>query len=235
MRIVIITPLEKHHEYIISEIYKIYKNIIVIKDDKKIKSIFNTKYKNIKVQKNYENKIWFKKKFIFPKEIKIIKINDANKNKNINKIYDLKPTLLITSGANKLTKNFIYKFQKIKIVNLHGGDPDYYRGLDSLLWAIYHNEFHNLKVAIHFVDQKLDCGKIIAIEKIKLFKGMKLYQLRRSNVELTKKILLSFLSKFLNKKKILTKKNKQGKYYSFMPSVLKDIVEKKFNNFTKKL
>ena len=83
MKIVIITPLEKHHEYIISEIYKIYKNIIVIKDDKKIKSIFNTKYRNIKLQKNYENKIWFKKKFIFPKEIKIIKINDANKNKNI--------------------------------------------------------------------------------------------------------------------------------------------------------
>ena len=47
MKIVIITPLEKHHEYIISEIYKKYKNIIVIKDDKKIKSKFNTKYKNI--------------------------------------------------------------------------------------------------------------------------------------------------------------------------------------------
>ena len=64
---------------------------------------------------------------------------------------------------------------------------------------------------------------------------MRLYQLRKSNVELTIKLLLRFLKKILNKKKILTKRNKKGKYYSFMPSVLKDIVEKKFNNFTKNL
>jgi len=235
MKIVIITPLEKHHEYIISEIYKKYKNIIVIKDDKKIKSKFNTKYKNINLQKNYENKTWFEKKFIFPKEIKIIKIRDVNKKENINKIYTLKPSLLISSGAIRLSKNFINKFKKIKIVNLHGGDPDHYRGLDSLLWAIYHNEYHNLKVSIHYVDKKLDSGKIIEKQKIKLFRNMKLYQLRKSNVESTKKILLNYLSRFSNNKKILTKKNKQGKYYSFMPTALKDIVEKKFNNFAKKL
>jgi len=235
MKIVIITPLENHHKYIINEIYKKFKNIVVIKDTKKIKSKFNTRYKNTKLQKNYEKKLWFNKEFIFPKKLKIIKINDINNKNNINKIDKLKPSILISSGAIKLSKEFIYNFKKIKIVNLHGGDPDYYRGLDSLLWAIYHNEFENLKVSIHYVDEKLDCGKIIDKQKIKLFKNMKLYQLRSRNVEMTKKILINYLTK-LNKKKIISsKKNKYGKYYSFMPSVLKDIVEKKFNNFTKKL
>jgi len=227
--------LDNHHKYIISEIYKKHKNIIVAKDSKRIKAKFDTRYKNEYLQNNFENKIWFKKNFVFPKDIKVLKLFDINNKININKIVKLKPFLIITSGAIKLNNNFINEFKKTKIVNLHGGDPEFYRGLDSLFWAIYHNEYHNLKVAIHYVDKKLDTGKIIEKQKIKIIKNMRLYQLRKSNVELTIKLLLRFLKKILNKKKILTKRNKKGKYYSFMPSVLKDIVEKKFNNFTKNL
>ena len=235
MKIIIISPLDNHHKYIISEIYKKHKNIIVAKDSKRIKAKFDTRYKNEYLQNNFENKIWFKKNFVFPKDIKVLKLFDINNKININKIVKLKPFLIITSGAIKLNNNFINEFKKTKIVNLHGGDPEFYRGLDSLFWAIYHNEYHNLKVAIHYVDKKKNKVNIIEKQKNKIIKKMSHYQLRKSNVELTIKLLLRFLKKILNKKKILTIRNKKGKYYSFMPSVLKDIVEKKFNNFTKNL
>ena len=235
MKIAIITVFESHHKYIISELYKKFKEIIVIRDSKKVKPKFSTSYKNIVLQKNYEKKLWFSKIFKFPKDLKIIKIYDANSKKNIIRIKKLNPSLLITSGSIKLSKNFLKSFKKIKIVNLHGGDPNHYRGLDSLLWAIYHNDYNNLKVSMHYVNEKLDCGNIIDIKNIKIFKNMKFYQLRAENVEITKKILLNYLSKFLKKKKIQIKRNKLGKYYSFMPSKLKDIVERKFNNFTKNL
>ena len=98
-----------------------------------------------------------------------------------------------------------------------------------------YNDFKNLKVCLHFVSNKLDTGKIIQINKIKLFKNMKLYQLRSKNAEIAAKILLKFLKNIFNKKKIILKNNNTGRYYSFMPTSIKKIVENKFNNFTKKI
>tara|TARA_B100001057_G_C22807832_1_gene934206 strand:+ start:1060 stop:1767 length:708 start_codon:yes stop_codon:yes gene_type:complete len=235
MKIVIITPLEAHHKYIISEISKKFKEIYIVNDTKKIKPRFNTNYKNLVLQKNYEKKLWTKKNNSLSKGLNKIKIHDVNLKKNIIKIQKLRPNLIITSGAIKLNKNFLKKFKDIKIINLHGGDPNYYRGLDSLMWAIYHNDFKKLKVSMHYVKEKLDCGDIIDIKKIKIHRNMKFYQLRAENVENTKKMLLTYLQKIFNNKKIKIRKNKLGKYYSFMPSILKDIVERKFNNYTKKL
>ncbi len=235
MKIVVITPLEAHHKYIISEINEKFKQIYIINDTKIIKPKFNTNYKNLILQKNYEKKLWLKKTYNLSKRLNKIKIHDVNLKKNIIRIQKLKPNLIITSGAIKLDENFLKKFKDIKIINLHGGDPNYYRGLDSLMWAIYHNDFTKLKVSLHFVKEKLDCGDIIDIKKIKIHRNMKFYQLRAKNVETTKKMLLTYLQKILNNKKIKIKKNKFGKYYSFMPSALKDIVERKFNNYTKKL
>ena len=138
-------------------------------------------------------------------------------------------------GSTRLSKKFIKNFNKISIVNLHGGNPNYYRCLDSHYWSIYHEDFKNLKVCLHYVDAGLDTGKIIKIQNIKLLRNMKLYQLRSKNAEIAQKILSNYLFKFNKNKKIFSKSNKFGRYYSFMPSSLKSIVEKKFINFTKKL
>ena len=37
----------------------------------------------------------------------------------------------------------------------------YYRGLDSDLWAIYHRDYKNIGVTIHMVDSELDTGEIL--------------------------------------------------------------------------
>ena len=232
MKIIFLTSLDLHHKFIISRVYKKFKNLIIVNDTKKISPSFENNYKVNKLQRDYEKKIWSKKKFIIPEAFKI---KDANKRLNIEKIKKLKPNLIVTLGAIKLNKNFINNFKKIHIVNLHGGNPNYYRGLDSHYWSIYHNDFGNLKVCIHYIKDKLDTGKIIQIKNIKLFRDMKLYQLRSKNAEVAEKILSSYLSKFCKKKKINSKENKSGRYYSFMPSSLKKIVDKKFNNFTKKI
>ena len=62
-----------------------------------------------------------------------------------------------------------------------------------------------------------------------------MHQLRCQNTELLSKMVLNYLNKLVKNKKIYCQKNKKGKYYSFMPSELKKIVEKKFNNHTQKI
>lgn len=232
MKLIFVTPLDLHHKFIISRIFNRFKKINILRDKKKIKPKFSTIFSSKKKQNLYEKKLWLKKKIKLPK---VIDIEDVNKIINIKKIKQLKPEVIVTLGSIKLSSNFLKNFTNIKIVNLHGGNPNYYRGLDSHYWAIYHNDFKNLKVCLHFVSNKLDTGKIIQIKNIKLFKNMKLYQLRSKNAEIAVKILLKFLKNIFNKKKIILKNNNSGRYYSFMPTSIKKIVENKFNNFTKKI
>ena len=52
------------------------------------------------------------------------------------------------------------KKYKNKIFNLHGGNPEEFRGLDSHYWSIYHNNF-NLYSCLHKLSYKLDDGDII--------------------------------------------------------------------------
>ena len=49
-------------------------------------------------------------------------------------------------------------------INLHGGDPEKYRGLDSHLWSIYHEDWASLVSTLHVVSKDLDAGD--SIEKI---------------------------------------------------------------------
>ena len=95
------------------------------------------------------------------------------------------------------------------------------KGLDSDLWAIYHDDFNNIGVTIHKVDTELDTGDFSYSKSLKLDKNMQIFQLRFYTTllayELVKKTLLDFINgdiKFSKQKKI-------GRYYSFMPIQLK--------------
>ena len=80
MKIIFLTSLDLHHKFIISSVYKKFKNLIIVNDIKKITPNFDNNYKVNKLQRDYEKKIWPKKKFIIPEAFKI---KDANKRLNI--------------------------------------------------------------------------------------------------------------------------------------------------------
>ena len=60
---------------------------------------------------------------------------------------------------------------------MHRGNLKKYRGLDSELWAIYHDDYKEIKTTIHKINEKLDNGRILLSKKPTLTKT-KLYQLR---------------------------------------------------------
>lgn len=66
-------------------------------------------------------------------------------------------------------------------LNLHGGDPERYRGLDTHLWAIYHRDFANLVTTLHRVDPGLDTGDIVLESAVPLASGMRLHEFRAAN------------------------------------------------------
>ena len=67
-----------------------------------------------------------------------------------------------------LSRNFISKF-KGKILNIHPSLLPKYKGLDTHQRAIENKDKHS-GCTVHFVNAKLDSGKIILQKKVKIFK-----------------------------------------------------------------
>ncbi len=100
--------------------------------------------------------------------------NFEKKNKSESKIldtlkrYDIKMVFL--AGFMKiLSKNFIIKF-KGKILNIHPSLLPKYKGLNTHQRVLDNNEKYS-GCTVHFVNSKLDSGKIILQKKVKISKN----------------------------------------------------------------
>jgi methionyl-tRNA formyltransferase len=225
--IAILTTKTTHHIFFENQIFKKYKNIINIYETTSIKPKFQIDAIFEKKIKIFEKKICFQnKKYNFKGKSYAIKNINDNIIFKILKKHNIK--YLIVFGTRKIKKEIVKRY-KNKIFNLHGGNPEEFRGLDSHYWSVYHNNF-NLYSCLHKLSYKLDDGDIIFLKKIKLQKNMKIHQLRLQNTLCCIQMVLRLIYLIKNNKRIpFFKQKNKSRYYSFMPKVIKDIVEKKFN------
>ncbi|MBD1137469.1 phosphoribosylglycinamide formyltransferase [Pelagibacterales bacterium SAG-MED43] len=113
---------------------------------------------------NYAEKYNIKKKVI-----SYLNIKKAEKN-IINELKKNKIDLICLAGYMKiLSKNFIKNF-KGKIVNIHPSLLPKYKGLNTYQRALDNNEKFS-GCTIHYVNSKLDSGKIILQKKVKILKN----------------------------------------------------------------
>lgn len=120
--------------------------------------------------------------------------------------------------------------------NLHGGNPEHYRGLDTNLWTIYHRDFNNLITTLHQVDDRLDTGDILLQSAIPLTRSSKIYELRALNTEVCVELTLLALGQtaaggWLPRRRQIG----LGRYYSYMPAVMKNDCISKFDLYVSKL
>ena len=119
----------------------------------------NPKAKGLKFGKIFKilNKVFnFKNKIIAEKKI-------------ISEINNKKIKLICLAGFMRiLSKNFIKRF-KGKILNIHPSLLPKYKGLNTHQRAISNNEKYS-GCTVHFVNSRLDSGKIILQKKVKISK-----------------------------------------------------------------
>ncbi len=164
----------------------------------------------------------------------IVNTKSINSQDCVDKIKKINPDLGVVFGTGKLNKNVIELFND-GLINVHRGIAQKYRGLDSDLWAIYHNDFKNIGVTIHQVAPKLDVGNIVYQKKLDIKMDMKIHQLRYYTTLIASDLVLKTLVDYKNEKFQSTKQENIGRYYSFMPLDLKLIIEKKFNKYCRSL
>ena len=132
----------------------------------------NSKARGLNYAKTYDIKkkvLNFKNKNLSEKKLlSVLKINNIE--------------MICLAGFMKiLSKNFIKKF-KGKILNIHPSLLPKYKGLNTHKRALNNNEKYS-GCTVHFVNDRLDSGKIILQKKVKISKN-------ETEASLAKKILL---------------------------------------------
>jgi methionyl-tRNA formyltransferase len=236
MKLAIFTTNTPHHLYFVRELQKAYPINLIINETEEVKAKFETGHPFEKERDEYERKFWFNNHLPsfedFAPTLHVPNINDLEVER---KLLELQPDTIVVFGTRRIKPHIINTCPE-GMINLHGGDPESYRGLDSHMWAIYHMEFHELITTIHRVNPILDDGDYLFKLPVNLEPNMPITHLRKSNTETCLNLTLMALEAYKRFGKFLSMKQKtKGKYYSFMPSELKSICIPIFEQYTSNL
>ena len=76
-----------------------------------------------------------------------------------------KPDFIILAGYMKIISPEIIREFPDRIINIHPADTSLHQGLHGYEWA-FQNNLKSTKITVHFVDEGLDTGKVIAKKEV---------------------------------------------------------------------
>ncbi|MBO6519964.1 MAG: hypothetical protein JJ900_03645 [Rhodospirillales bacterium] len=237
MRIAILTTQTPHHAHFVRALAKRYEIASVLLETAAVQPPFDTAHDFETERQIYEVEHWFGQAAEpdigdFAPCARYASLNDPDALKHLDKA---SPDIAIVFGTGRLAPSVLDLLPGC-ILNLHGGNPEHYRGLDTHLWAIYHDDYEGLVSCLHLAEPELDTGAVLAMRPVPLRRGMELYELRAANTETCIDISVEQLDRLgsggqLQFQPLQTK----GRYYSFMPACLKSLCVDKFRRYTEKL
>lgn len=92
---------------------------------------------------------------------RVVPRGGMNSNETIEFITGLKPDLLLVFGAGILKRPLITCFPN-RILNIHLGLSPYYRGSGTNVWPLVNREPEYVGATIHYLDEGIDTGPIVA-------------------------------------------------------------------------
>ena len=222
MNVVLCTTDTTHHTYFAWKLRERFPLRAIVLETKQKVPPFETFHPFEELRDRYEQDILLKDCNLKLKDLAELRsVDSINSEEGITTLQALKPDVMILFGTGKLLAQAI-ELASIVCINLHGGNPEHYRGLDTHLWAIYHRDFKNLITTLHRVDSRLDTGDIIFQSELKLSSDSKLHQLRSINTEVCVTLSTLALSSLESIGSLPSRKQvAMGRYYSWMPSTLK--------------
>jgi folate-dependent phosphoribosylglycinamide formyltransferase PurN len=173
MNIVFISDYSARELYVVEQVLKKYPAAVVVRpssstsDEKKPSASGINKMGRWvndvgwKVQRKLWNyKFFGRRKLPRPRNIMSIPSDDLNKTAGAKILQSLQPDILITCRAPLLPPE-IFTIPSIASINVHYGIAPYYRGTNTLFWALYYNDFGHLGGCIHHLANGIDTGNLL--------------------------------------------------------------------------
>ncbi len=233
MRLVVLTTQTQHHLRFVREIARTCPVAQILEETGGIAAPFETAHPFEAEREDHERALWFPGGVpAFEETAPVSRFENLNDGAAVAKLASLKPDLAVVFGTRPLSAEVIAAAGP-GLVNLHGGDPEAYRGLDTHLWAIYHKDFANLITALHRVVPGIDAGEIVAMLPLPLSRGMGLPALRAANTEVCIALARLAIGQMQETGGLASRPQRaRGRYYSFMPAVLKALCVDRFAKHT---
>jgi len=234
--IVILTTETVHHAYFVREMARVERIDWVLVETRTSVPPFETAHAYEARRDLHEQAVWFGGGAPGVGEFaEAWRVESVNHGSVIARLRQSCPHAVIVFGTGRLVAETISACGSTAL-NLHGGDPLGYRGLDSHLWAIYHRDWKSLTTTLHRVAPRLDCGDIVEQEHLALRQGMELHELRKLNTEACIRLATRAMKALAGEGVIrATPQQVTGRYYSHMPSVLKSLCVDRFAAHTRSL
>lgn len=236
MRVVILTTETTHHAYFVREVAKLARVDWVLLETQHQSPPFDTAHPFEIERDRHECETWFEGRSPgvgeFAEAWCVASVNGAPVSR---RLIDTHPDAVFVFGTGRLHVETISACGA-NVLNLHGGNPSKYRGLDSHLWTIYHRDFSELATTLHRVTLELDRGDVIEQSSVAIRRSMPLSELRRANTETCVRLCHNAIRTLERVGNIrATPQADIGRYYSHMPAVLKSICVDRFAAYTRNL
>jgi methionyl-tRNA formyltransferase len=233
MKIAILTTQTPHHVYFVKEIAGRYPDVHVIDETQTLHAPFESSHSFEADRDERERGQWFGGRDARLADFaSVTAVDTLNSADGLKALAGICPDIAIVFGTGKLSPEVIDRGPRC-LLNLHGGDPEEYRGLDTHLWAIYHGDFGALITTLHRVNSVLDDGDICLQESLQMRRGMLLSELRTVNTIACVRLAIAALESFKAQGDVPGRRQRhKGRYYSYMPGVLKDLCVRRFARHT---
>ena len=235
MKIALLTTETTHHAYYASQLSTRFALQGMVVESHPPQPAFDTSHPFEVARDAYERETLLGGRQVRLQDVApTLEVESVNQDAAVAQLVRWRPDVLLVFGAGKVRPAVMHA--AAWCLNLHGGNPERYRGLDSHLWAIYHEDFDQLMTTLHVVDEGLDTGDIVGQTRLQLPKGCRLHQLRAINTQACLDLSLAALAQLQSDGAVPRRRQQQrGAYYSFMPSAEKEACVRKFADYTDRL
>lgn len=236
MKIILLTTETTHHQFFVWKLMERYPIHTVMVEDQSHAAPFPTHHE-FEAQRDAFERDEFLKGCPCPLDdfTHTKHFGSMNDPESVAYLQQEKPDVILVFGTGKL-KPAVFRQAQAAALNLHGGNPEEYRGLDTHLWAVYHRDFTNVVTTLHHLAPRLDTGDLVMDTQLRFPPNTELYQLRAINTQACVNLCESALM-LLDQKGWLPGRQQQklGRYYSFMPTELKEVCVNRFESYVKDL
>lgn len=236
MRIVILTTGSVRRRYVVRELQRAFPIARVFVETRQANPPFPVTHEIDSAARDHERQLFFDGDAPpFAALADIEQFDRLNSREAARAIAEAKPDILAVYGTGRIA-NEVIALCPAGSVNLHGGDPQAYRGLDCPLWTIYHRDYAALVETVLRLSPEIDGGDMVAKLPVPVTPEMALHEFRASSATTVAALLANAFRHFEADGEFEgVKQRRKGRYYSSMPAIMKDLCVRNFEKYTASL
>lgn len=219
-RVLVMTTDTPHHAYFVRQIQEQYETCLLIVESQPPdfdgeRLAYDNASRDVEVHR------WFGANAPRVRDLApSVMVKSINSDSAMKVLREADVDLSISFGTEILSRTAVMELPECRL-NLHGGDPERYRGLDSHLWSLYHGDASGLVTALHVLAVDVDAGDIVATQQMDMRLIESLEALRAINTEVATDLALSTLRRIDQREALVAHPQRDAsRYYSALPGVL---------------